>query len=119
MTKPSPNFQVTTSARTDAVCLTCTGELDLSSMSQLEDGVSAAMETAPMRLLIDMERVTFIDSAGVRVIWNAARRCINQSIQYAIIPSEPVSKLFKLLQLDLPIAESQRGAPASSEPPQV
>jgi anti-anti-sigma factor len=114
MTKPSPNFQVTTSARTDAVCLTCTGELDLSSMSQLEDGVSAAMETAPMRLLIDMERVTFIDSAGVRVIWNAAQRCANRSITIAIIPSEPVNKLFKLLQLELPTAKPPEGAPASS-----
>ena len=119
MRKPSPDFQVTKSVTNDAVCLTCTGELDLSSMSQLEDSLSRALESAPMRLVIDMEHVTFIDSAGVRVIWNAARRCINQSIQYAIIPSEPVSKLFKLLQLDLPIAESQRGAPASSEPPQI
>jgi anti-anti-sigma factor len=86
MKKQPPDFQVTTSVGADAVCLICAGELDLSSMSQLEGGLSTALETAPMRLVIDMERVTFIDSAGVRVIWNAARRCINQSIQYAIIP---------------------------------
>jgi anti-anti-sigma factor len=98
-------FRVTTAATAEELRLICSGELDLSSMSQLEDAVSAALEIAPRRLVIDMEQVGFIDSTGVRVVWNSVQRCAGRSIPIAVLPSEPVGKLFKLLQLELPTAK--------------
>lgn len=109
MTDQPPDFQVSTSVGPGSVCLKCTGELDLSSISQLEDGVSAALEQRTPQLVIDMRNVTFIDSTGVRIVWQAAQRCASRSISIGIIPSEPVTKLFELLQLDLPIAEPETG----------
>jgi anti-sigma B factor antagonist len=44
------------------------GELDIASASALEDSLRRALESGAASVALDLTRVTFIDSAGVRVL---------------------------------------------------
>ena len=48
------------------------GELDIASASALEDSLRQALESGASSIALDLTRVTFIDSAGVRVVLWAA-----------------------------------------------
>jgi anti-sigma B factor antagonist len=48
------------------------GELDIASAPALEDSLRHALESGASSIALDLTRVTFIDSAGVRVLLWAA-----------------------------------------------
>ena len=47
------------------------GELDMATGPLLADALAAAVDAAPL-VLLHMEDVTFMDCAGLRVLWDAA-----------------------------------------------
>ena len=48
------------------------GELDLCSASQVEQALGEAAARTPTWVLLDLERVSFIDAAGIRAILRGA-----------------------------------------------
>lgn len=48
--------------------LAVSGELDMASSAMLAEAVRDAVADQPTRLTIDMSRVTFVDSSGLRVL---------------------------------------------------
>ena len=51
-----------------------TGELDLHNAEQLREGLARALADNPERLVVDLERVEFIDSTALGVLVEARRR---------------------------------------------
>ena len=71
-----------TGERTAEVVLT--GELDITTYADAEKQVTAAEQTTPALLIIDLAGLQFVDSTGVRLILAADQRAREQSRRLAI-----------------------------------
>ena len=71
-----------TGGRTAEVVLT--GELDITTYADAEKQVTAAEQTTPALLIIDLAGLQFVDSTGVRLILAADQRAREQGRRLAI-----------------------------------
>ena len=82
----------------DEVVLEATGELDIHSCPQLDQAVEAI--GSPSRVVLDLSGLTFIDSAGLRVILQAEQATKASGGKLVVRdPSAPVRRLFEITGL--------------------
>jgi anti-anti-sigma factor len=65
------------------------GELDLAGARQLEESLAAAEKEAPARLIVDLGRLAFIDSTGLRLLLQADARARERGCEMLLRPGEP------------------------------
>jgi anti-anti-sigma factor len=88
------DFEVT---RSGAV-VTPRGEIDLATVDAV--GAALASATAP-RVVLDLRETTFLDSAGIRLIVEAARDLEAQGRELVVVRGGPeVRRVFDLVGLD-------------------
>lgn len=81
----------------DTVRIAVSGELDLSSALTFDEEVRRAEERRPKTLILDLRRLRFMDSTGLRLIMSAQSRAAKRGFRLAIVlGSEPVKRIFKL-----------------------
>ena len=78
--------------------LEVTGEVDLANCAQLESAVVAALGAAepPGALVLDLAEVSFLDSSGLRVLLTGAGAARTGGVDFSVIPSAVVSRVFEL-----------------------
>jgi anti-sigma B factor antagonist len=82
----------------DAVCVALAGELDLSSALTFEDQLRRIEEeTQPRVLVLDLQRLKFLDSTGLRLILAAHARALKRGGRLCIVQgSDAVRRIFRL-----------------------
>jgi len=70
--------------------LALAGELDLDSAATLESELTAVLEGAPGRLLVDMSELQFIDSSGMRTLFLGIRRATEGGWTVTVVPGQDV-----------------------------
>ncbi|GLW25847.1 hypothetical protein Mame01_58890 [Microbispora amethystogenes] len=65
------DFQVTVTQSPPFTVVTLSGELDVLTVSRLRDQVAPLLARPATRILFDLEKLRFIDSAGIRVLIDA------------------------------------------------
>jgi anti-anti-sigma factor len=88
------------------------GEWGLAECDAARDAVEQALERGPECLVIDLSRVTFIDSSGIHDVVTASKRSAERSVHVVIIPGPPqVHRVFEICQLTtlLPFASQASG----------
>lgn len=96
-----PYFHIDEHPRGDHIRLSLIGELDLLSASCFEDRLDElAAHRRDVRL--DLSRLDFIDSSGIRVLFRALLKSTEDSWQLQIEPNvtDPVRRVFNLVNLD-------------------
>jgi anti-anti-sigma factor len=104
--------EVTLREEAGAVRLLVSGDLDRDNAWALTAAVIRSEVTQPSRLVVDLQRLTFVDVGGLRAISDAARRARRHGCGFAVAnPSEPVERLLRLTGLDraLDVVASGRG----------
>ncbi len=84
------------------------GELDMATAPRLGRALHAALDTKPSRLAVDLSKLTFVDSSGIRVLFDASRRAQADGCTLVLrSPCRSVHKALKLTRIDLlvPIEE--------------
>jgi anti-anti-sigma factor len=78
------------------------GEIDISNSIELETELSHAVPNGARGLVLDLSSVTFIDSSGIRTLFDlAARLGHHQQLLHLVLPDD--SKLLRtLLMLQIP-----------------
>jgi anti-sigma B factor antagonist len=66
MIKPSP-FEIHCEVNTDTAYIIPAGELDIATAPQLEEQVQAMLAQSACHVVIDLSKLTFIDSSGLRL----------------------------------------------------
>jgi anti-sigma B factor antagonist len=89
-------FSVSRRRAGDAVVVAPAGEIDLATVAVLEAEVGVALAEAD-HLVLDLREVTFIDSAGLRLVLESSRRAGRLSVVRG--PRE-VQRVFGLVGLD-------------------
>jgi anti-sigma B factor antagonist len=78
-----------------------TGELDISSVGQVEDELRQAEPKALKALVLDLRGLTFMDSSGLRLVLEADMRARRDGRRFAIVPGpEAVHRVFLIALLD-------------------
>ena len=82
--------------------VTAAGELDVSNATTLTDAVRAAFSDGFEVVLVDLHRVTFLDSSGARALVTCERSARATGSRFAVVASHPqVTRSLSLLGLDL------------------
>ena len=76
------------------------GELDIASASELEGELDQAWQVSDALVVVDLRRVEFIDSAGLRVIANAHQRAVQTHGHLVVVEgNEQVQRMLSLTGL--------------------
>lgn len=75
------------------------GELDLTNAPQLEEGLTAAAENAS-RLVIDINRVVFIDSAALHVLFKLAATRERDGLVLLMEPNAAISRTLDIVGME-------------------
>jgi anti-sigma B factor antagonist len=81
-----------TSERADGYHVELSGELDISSASNVESRLMELETREPQRLILDLRRVSFIDSTGLSMIINADGRARKQGRRLTIVSGDGVPR---------------------------
>ena len=78
-----------------------TGELDIANADGLEQQLAAAEVDSPATLVLDLRRVEFIDSTGLRTLVSADERAREQGRRLAVVCGpNAVARILEVTQLD-------------------
>lgn len=98
MTSP---FDVTIEDRGEAVHVTLRGELDISTAPRLEDDLRRAEASAPPLMVLDLSRLDFMDSSGLRLLIGANTRARDAGRRLVLIRgNEIVQRVLRVTGLD-------------------
>lgn len=91
---------VVTETAGQRMILTLAGELDFTNAAQLEEAVNAAWDAPAPYLVFDLSRLTFMDSAGVRIFVRIRRQAAEQRRTVALAGLTPsVSRILEITGL--------------------
>jgi anti-sigma B factor antagonist len=96
-----PPLDVTTEQRPGQVRVILIGELDIASADGLEKQLAAIEVDSPATLVLDLRRVDFIDSTGLRALIAADERARSEGRRLAMVSGpEAVARVLAVTQLD-------------------
>jgi anti-anti-sigma factor len=100
MSAPVPvpgGLRVSRAAANGTVELALEGELDLAGARGLEESLAAAEKEGPARLVVDLGRLAFIDSTGLRLLLQADARAKERGCEFLLRRGEPaVQRVFEV-----------------------
>lgn len=85
----------------DTVVLKLEGELDMATAPNLGRALNTALDAQPSVLTLDLTKLAFLDSTGLRVLITACRRASAQRCTFVVrSPSRSVLKTLQLTGVD-------------------
>ena len=94
-------LDVTTEDRNGLVHMALVGELDLSSVAKVQEELRRIEATAPATLVVDLSKLTFLDSTGLRCIVTADERARNEGRRIVIVRGpDAVQRVFAITRLE-------------------
>jgi anti-anti-sigma factor len=97
----SSPFAVTIEQRAGGVHVTMSGELDISTAQRLEDDLRRVEADRPELIVLDLQRLSFMDSTGLRLLITADMRARQEGRRVVIVQgNEMVQRVMRLTRLD-------------------
>ena len=94
-------LEVITERHGDQTRLALVGELDIASTPQFEEGLAEVEGDTPGTLVVDLRRVEFIDSTGLRAVIAADERARAAGRRFVVVRGPAaVERVFSVTQLD-------------------
>jgi anti-sigma B factor antagonist len=102
MSFATPHFELTEETLDPQTHLIAVqGEVHVSTAPEFSERLNEAIANGNTGVVIDMDKVDFIDSTGLSVLLNALRRVTRQRGALALVVSNPtVLRLFEITRLD-------------------
>jgi anti-sigma B factor antagonist len=99
--QPPDSFFCESGRNGDAAWVRPVGELDLDTVPHLEDELAKLRAQGDPRLVLDLRRLTFMDSTGLRLLirWDGVAR--EEGFEFAIVPGpDVVQRVIRLTGMD-------------------
>lgn len=85
----------------DVALIALIGEFDLAGVQTFEGELAKLEAEAPGAVVVDLGRLSFMDSSGLRALVMADQRARKAGRRLAIVPGPPgVKRVFEITQLD-------------------
>lgn len=105
-----PLFAISGAEDGDTYVIRVAGELDLSDCPRLDHALREAEVSNAIRILLDLEELTFIDAGGLSVLVAASHRSMTDGNRLQVTPGRgTVANMFRLTALDLVLPLSPPG----------
>ena len=106
--------------RGDIVIASVSGELDLAGAPSTGDAISEAVPTSARALVVDFTGLEFIDSSGIAMLFNLARRlgARRQELRVVALGGGPVARVLEIVEFNraAPVHETLDDALAQASP---
>ena len=77
------------------------GELDLSTVVKVQEELQRVEQSSPATVVIDLSRLTFLDSTGLRCIVTADERAKGEGRRMVVVRGpDPVQRVFAITRLE-------------------
>ncbi len=78
------------------------GELDIAGAPGTGDSIAEAVPTSARGLVVDFSELEFIDSSGVAMLFNLARRLDGRRQELRVVapPGRPVERVLEIVEFD-------------------
>jgi anti-sigma B factor antagonist len=94
-------FDVTITERGGTIQVTLLGELDISNATRLEDELRRVEADGPSLLILDLSRLDFMDSTGLRLLIGADTRARDAGRRLVLIRgNDMVQRVLRVTRLD-------------------
>lgn len=94
-------LDVSTEDRNGLVHVALVGELDLSTVAKVQDELRKVEATSPATMVVDLSKLTFLDSTGLRCIITADERAREEGRRMVIVRGpDPVQRVFSITRLE-------------------
>lgn len=98
---PVEILDVSTEDRDGLVHVALKGELDLSTVAKVQDELRRVEDNEPPVVVLDLSRLTFLDSTGLRCLVTADERARESGRRVVIVRGpEPVQRVFAITRLE-------------------
>jgi anti-anti-sigma factor len=99
----------------DGACVRVAGEVDLSNATELAEQLGEVPATK--KLVLDLNRIVFIDSAALHVLFDVARRRGRDRLAFVVEPTAPIATTLAIVELHraAPVTGSLEEARAALE----
>jgi anti-anti-sigma factor len=109
--------QLAIEERGDIVIARVTGELDLAGAPSTGDAIGEAVPTSARALVVDFSGLEFIDSSGIAMLFNLARRLGSRRQELRVVAEDgkPVARVLEIVVFGraAPVHETLEAALAS------
>lgn len=95
---PSPSsLSISCVSADGTISISLEGELDLASARKMQERLEAVEGEDPSRIIVDLSKLAFIDSTGLRVLLIADARARQSGYELILTPGEPsVQRVFEV-----------------------
>jgi anti-sigma B factor antagonist len=94
-------LDVSTEDRDGLVHVALVGELDLSTVAKVQEELRRIEVSSPATLVVDLSKLTFLDSTGLRCIVTADERAREEGRRIVIVRGpDAVQRVFAITRLD-------------------
>ncbi len=112
--------QLAIEEQADVVIARVTGELDLAGVPSTGEAIGEAVPTSARALVVDLSGLEFIDSSGIAMLFNLARRLGSRRQELRVVArgGEPVSRVLEIVEFEraAPVHETLDEALAAVSP---
>ena len=94
-------LEIETQQRDGLVHVVLRGELDLSTVNKVQEELRRVEADAPAVVVLDLSKLTFLDSTGLRCLVTADERARDAGRRVVIVRGpEPVQRVFSITRLE-------------------
>jgi anti-sigma B factor antagonist len=94
-------FEIKVDRRDGLAHLALSGELDLSTVKQLEQELARIESEGPATIALDLKQLSFLDSSGLRVVVGADQRARREGRRLVVVRGPAtVQRIFSITRLD-------------------
>jgi anti-sigma B factor antagonist len=94
-------LEVSSEERDRLVHVALVGELDLSTVAKLQDELVRVEAGSPPTVVVDLSKLTFLDSTGLRCIVTADERAREAGRRMVVVRGpDPVQRVFTITRLE-------------------
>lgn len=94
-------LEIETGDRDGVVHVALRGELDLSSVNKVQEELRRVEADAPAVVVLDLSKLTFLDSTGLRCLVTADQRARDDGRRVVLVRGpDPVQRVFSITRLE-------------------
>ena len=94
-------LEIASEERDGRVHVMLRGELDLSTVGKVQEELDRVESSAPQLVVIDLSKLTFLDSTGLRCLVTADQRARDASRRVVLVRGpDPVQRVFVITRLE-------------------
>ena len=94
-------LEIASEERDGRVHVVLRGELDLSTVGKVQDELDRVESSAPELLVLDLSKLTFLDSTGLRCLVTADQRARDAGRRVVLVRGpDPVQRVFAITRLE-------------------